>query len=58
MAATVGRVRADIGRQAYAALAMDQDEMSLDDHATRCRFTDMPSTSATDLLRCAKIGPT
>jgi uncharacterized protein YbjT (DUF2867 family) len=51
MAATVGRVRPALGRQARAALVMDHDDMTFDEHATRHRFTDLPCTSATELLR-------
>lgn len=51
MAATVGRVRPELGRQARAALVMDHDDMTFDDHATRPRFADLPCTSATELLR-------
>jgi uncharacterized protein YbjT (DUF2867 family) len=51
MAATVGRVRPELGRQARAALVMDHADMSFDDHATRSRFADLPCTSATELLR-------
>jgi uncharacterized protein YbjT (DUF2867 family) len=50
MAATVGRVRPALGRQARAALVMDHDDMTFDEHATRHRFTDLPCTSATELL--------
>jgi uncharacterized protein YbjT (DUF2867 family) len=51
MAATVGRVRPELGRQARAALVMDRDDMTFDDHATRPRFADLPCTSAAELLR-------
>jgi len=51
MAATIGRVRPELGRQARAALVMDHDDMTFDDHATRTRFADLPCTSATELLR-------
>jgi NADH dehydrogenase len=51
MAATVGRVRPELGRHARAALVMDHDDMSFDDHATRSRFVDLPCTSVTELLR-------
>ncbi len=50
MAATVGRLRPELGRQARAALAMDRDDMTFDGHATRTRFVDLPCTSAAELL--------
>ncbi len=50
MAATVGRVRPELGRQARAALVMDRDDLSFDDHAARTRFADLPCTSASELL--------
>jgi uncharacterized protein YbjT (DUF2867 family) len=51
MAATVGRVRPELGQQARAALVLDHDDMTFDGHATRVRFADLPCTSATELLR-------
>ena len=51
MAATVGRIRPELGRQARAALVMDRDAMTFDDHTTRALFADLPRTSATELLR-------
>ena len=51
MAATLGRVRPELGRQARAALAMDHDDMVFADHSTRARFPDLPCTSAAELLR-------
>ncbi|HEY2199957.1 MAG TPA: NAD(P)H-binding protein [Mycobacterium sp.] len=50
MAATVGRIRPELGRQARAALVMDHQDMTFDD-ATHPRFADVPRTSATALLR-------
>lgn len=50
MTATVGRLRPELGRQARAALAMDHDDMTFDDDATRVRFADLPCTSAAELL--------
>lgn len=50
MAATVGRLRPELGRQARAALVMDHTDMSFDDHATRSRFPHLPCTSAAQLL--------
>jgi uncharacterized protein YbjT (DUF2867 family) len=51
MAGTIGRVHPELGRQARAALVMDHDDMTFHDHATRIRFTDLPCTSAEELLR-------
>jgi uncharacterized protein YbjT (DUF2867 family) len=50
MAATAGRLRPELGRQARAALVMDSADMTFDDRPTRARFVDLPCTSATDLL--------
>jgi len=51
MAATVGRVRPELRRQASAALAMDRDDMTFDDNRVRARFADLPCTSAKELLQ-------
>ncbi len=51
MAATVGRLRPELGRQARAALAMDHADMAFADDATRVRFPDLPCTTAAELLR-------
>ncbi len=51
IAATVGRIRPELGRQARAALVMDHHDMTFHDHATRNRFPDLPCTSADELLR-------
>jgi uncharacterized protein YbjT (DUF2867 family) len=51
MAATVGLVRPELGRQARAALAMDRHDMSFDGGAVRARFADLPCTSARELVR-------
>ncbi len=45
MVATLGRVRPELGRQARAALTMDQDDMTFTDYSTRTRFPDLPCTS-------------
>lgn len=54
MAATVGRLRPELGRQARAALAMDRYDMTFDADlgadALRARFADLPCTSAADVL--------
>lgn len=51
VAATVGRVRPELGRQARAELVLDRDDMTFDDHATRVRFAGLPCTAATEVLR-------
>jgi uncharacterized protein YbjT (DUF2867 family) len=51
MAATVGRLRPELGRQARAALAIDRHDMSFDSRSARTRFADLPCTSAAELLR-------
>jgi uncharacterized protein YbjT (DUF2867 family) len=53
MAATVGRLRPQLGRQARAALAMDRSDMtfSADVNGVRARFPDLPCTSPAEALR-------
>jgi hypothetical protein len=51
MAATIGRIRPELGRQARAALVMDHDDMTFNLDATRVRFSDLPRTTAAQLLR-------
>jgi uncharacterized protein YbjT (DUF2867 family) len=51
MAATVGRLRPELGRQARAALAMDDEDMTLAGGGARTRFTDLPCTRVAELLR-------
>jgi uncharacterized protein YbjT (DUF2867 family) len=50
MAATVGRLRPELGRQARAALVMDRSDMIAVDESVRARFRTLPCTSAGDLL--------
>jgi NADH dehydrogenase len=50
MAATVGQVRPQLGRQARAALAMDRDDLTFDSTATRERYPGLPCTAIADLL--------
>ena len=50
MAATIGRLRQPLGRQARSALAMDTHDMTLDADTARRRLHDIPSTTAADLL--------
>lgn len=51
MAATVGRARPELGRQARAALAMDRDDMTFHAAEVRAEFPDLPNTSAADVVR-------
>lgn len=51
MAATVGRVRPELGRQARAALAMDTSDMTFRTDSVRARFPELPCTSAAQVLR-------
>lgn len=52
MVATVGRLRPELGRQARAALAMDQSDMtfSVGVNDIRARFPDLPCTSPAEAL--------
>ena len=52
MAATLGRLRPELGRQARAALAMDHEDMTYDvaTHDARTRFPDLPLTAAAQVL--------
>ncbi|MDQ2747998.1 MAG: SDR family oxidoreductase [Actinomycetota bacterium] len=55
VAGTVGRVRPELGRQVRAALAMDRYDMTfaadIGADAVRARFTDLPRTSAAEVLQ-------
>ncbi len=53
MVATVGRLRPELGRQARAALVMDQSDMTFTPgvNGTRARFPDLPCTSPAEALR-------
>ena len=52
MAATIGRLRPELGRQARAALAMDHYDMTYasDSNDARTRFPDLPLTTAAQVL--------
>ena len=52
MVATVGRLRPELGRQARAALVMDQSDMTFPPgvNATRARFPDLPCTSPAEAI--------
>jgi hypothetical protein len=51
MAATAGRVRPELGRQARAALAMDRFDMTFDVGPAGAPYTDRPQLTAAQLLR-------
>ncbi len=51
IAATIGRLRPELGRQVRAALAMDNHNMTHYQDAVRARFAELPCTSAEDILR-------
>jgi len=53
MVATIGRLRPELGRQARAALAMDQSDMTFfaGINDIRARFPDVPCTSPAEALR-------
>ena len=51
MAATVGRIQAQLGRQARAALAMDSGDHTFDASPIHERFPHLPTTSLHDVLR-------
>jgi len=53
MAATVGRLRPELGRQARAALAMDRSDMTFSAgvNGVRARFPDLPCSSPAEALR-------
>jgi uncharacterized protein YbjT (DUF2867 family) len=50
MAATVGRLRPELGRQARAALAMDCTDMTFDHDAARSQFADLPCTYPAEVM--------
>jgi NADH dehydrogenase len=50
VAATVGRVKPDVGRQARAALAMDRLDLTFHATSIRSRYPDLPMTSVSQLL--------
>ncbi len=51
MAATIGRMRPELGRQARAALAMDSYDMTFDADRAGVHLADLPRTSAADVVR-------
>jgi uncharacterized protein YbjT (DUF2867 family) len=50
MAATVGRLRPELGRQARAALAMDRTDMTFDYDASRYPYAGLPCASPAEVL--------
>jgi uncharacterized protein YbjT (DUF2867 family) len=51
MAATVGRLRPELGRQARAALAMDRYDLTFGGGSARTRFADLPCSSPAQVLQ-------
>ena len=54
MAHTVGRAKPQLGRQARAALAMDQLDLGFDAFAIHKLYPELPCTSAADVLACGR----
>lgn len=50
MAATVGRAKAELGRQALAAIAMDHVDLTFDAAPIHRKYPGLPSTSLADVL--------
>ena len=57
MAATIGRVKPALGRQAEAALVMDRADLTFDTTAIHRAYPDLPATSLTDLLATPSLAP-
>jgi NADH dehydrogenase len=55
MAATIGRVKPELGRQARAALAMDRIDLTFDAAPIHRVYNDLPLTSATELLSLSTV---
>jgi NADH dehydrogenase len=49
MAMTIGRVHPELGRQARAALVMDEADMTFDGQGARARFRELPSTTVQEI---------
>lgn len=50
LAATIGRIKPQLGRQARAGLAMDGEDLAFDSHGPHDRFPDLPRTSVVEVL--------
>jgi hypothetical protein len=50
MANSVGRVKPRLGRQARAALVMDEADLTFDSTPVRHRYPDLPCTTLADVL--------
>jgi uncharacterized protein YbjT (DUF2867 family) len=50
MAGTVGRIKPQLGRQARAALAMDQTDLTFDTAPIHTRYPELPCTPAAEVL--------
>jgi hypothetical protein len=55
MAATIGRVKPELGRQARAALVMDRVDLTFDAAPIRRSYPDLPITSLPDVLGYSKV---
>ena len=53
MASTVGRVKAELGRQAHAALAMDRVDLTFDGGSARSRYPQIPATPLDEVIGAA-----
>jgi uncharacterized protein YbjT (DUF2867 family) len=50
IAATIGRMKPELGRQARAALVMDRADLTFDATRIHCVYPDLPTTSLADVL--------
>lgn len=57
MANSIGRAKAQLGRRARAALAMDRMDLSLDLAQLRRDLPELPSTALAEVLGCARVDP-
>jgi len=55
MAATIGRVKPELGRQARAALVMDRVDLTFDTAPIHRSYPDLPITSLADVLGHSKV---
>jgi uncharacterized protein YbjT (DUF2867 family) len=55
MAATIGRVKPELGRQARAALAMDRVDLTFDAAPIHRVYYDLPMTSVTEVLGLSTV---
>lgn len=55
MAATLGRLKPEFGRQAHAALAMDREDLEFDATPIHRRFPELPVTSPAEVLGHTRV---